>query len=515
MYESFYGLTRTPFAVTPDPAMLFMSKVHREALATIIYGVETRKGFIVCTGEVGTGKSTIIRAYFDQALADAVKLIYIFTPQVSPLEIAKYICRELGMAEPDSIFAAVPQLQMQLLEVFESGKTVVLMIDEAQLLPPETLEFLRLLSNFETDTEKLIQIVLVGQPEVDTVLARHDMRQVNQRVALRARLAALSVEESFAYIDHRLRVSGASEMEQVMSPSAAWLIAEAAGGVPRVINILADNALIAGFGAAQRPLGSHLAGTTIREFVAKSGPARPPQGRRFGSGWRAAMRLKAALAREKGEAGAGVPETPSRPAPAAPLRPPPAAPAPALPPPPAVALATPAAPAAAVPPSPTVAPPAPPPAAPKPAMPPPSPPPAPPPVTVTPPRQSAPPAIIEPSLIEPLLIEPVFLKELPPEPIDIAFGEPVSVECLVMVAPVRQPVPAAPLLIEPVRPADVVPLRSGVAPARSRSAIYVNEGRQPPPAAPQSYRAAPSGQWPALSRVRLGLPPSRRAHGEL
>src|SRR3954469_436999 len=106
MYESFYGLTRTPFAVTPDPAMLFMSKVHREALATIIYGVETRKGFIVCTGEVGTGKSTIIRAFFDQTLADAVKLIYIFTPQVTPLEIAKYICREMEMPEPDSIFAA-------------------------------------------------------------------------------------------------------------------------------------------------------------------------------------------------------------------------------------------------------------------------------------------------------------------------------------------------------------------------------------------------------------------------
>src|ERR1700761_1899236 len=117
MYERFYGLTRTAFAVTPDPAMLFMSKQHREALATIIYGVETRKGFIVCTGEVGTGKSTIVRAFFDQAANDAVKLIYIFTPQVSPLEMAQYICREMGMPGPDSVFAAVPQLQMKLLEL--------------------------------------------------------------------------------------------------------------------------------------------------------------------------------------------------------------------------------------------------------------------------------------------------------------------------------------------------------------------------------------------------------------
>ena len=206
MYEQFYGLSRTPFAVTPDPAMLFMSRVHREALATIIYGVETRKGFIVCTGEVGTGKSTIIRAFFDQAAADEVKLIYIFTPQVTPLEMARFVCRELALEDPESVFAAVPQLQLRLLEIFEEGRTVVLMIDEAQLLPPETLEFLRLLSNFETDTEKLIQIVLVGQPEVDTMLARHDMRQVNQRVALRARLSALGVEETHDYIEHRLRV---------------------------------------------------------------------------------------------------------------------------------------------------------------------------------------------------------------------------------------------------------------------------------------------------------------------
>jgi general secretion pathway protein A len=301
MYERFYGLSRTPFAVTPDPAMLYMSKAHREALATIVYGVETRKGFLVCTGEVGTGKSTIIRAFFDQAQADAVKLIYIFTPQVRPFEMARYICRELALADPESVFAAVPALQLKLLDEFESGRTVVLMIDEAQLLPPETLEFLRLLSNFETDTEKLIQIVLVGQPEVDAMLARRDMRQVAQRVALRARLSALDLEESFEYVDHRLRVSGAADLAQVMSPSAAWLIAEAAGGIPRRINILADNALIAGFGAAQRPLGSQLAGAAIGEFLAKSGAPGPVQPPRFAAGWRAARRLRGALAREKGE----------------------------------------------------------------------------------------------------------------------------------------------------------------------------------------------------------------------
>jgi general secretion pathway protein A len=267
MYERFYGLYRPPFAVTPDPSLLYMSRVHREALATIVYGIETRKGFIVCTGEVGTGKTTVVRAFFDLARSDSFEIIYIFTPQVGPLEMATHICRELGEDDPPSIFAAVPRLSWKLLDIYESGRTVVLMIDEAQLLPAETLEFLRLLSNFETDREKLIQIVLVGQPELDATLARRDMRQVNQRVALRARLAPLSLNESLEYIEHRLLESGAEELAQVMSPSAAWRIAEAAAGIPRTINILADNVLIAGLGAGQQPVGSMLAESALREFI--------------------------------------------------------------------------------------------------------------------------------------------------------------------------------------------------------------------------------------------------------
>jgi type II secretory pathway predicted ATPase ExeA len=194
--------------------------------------------------------------------------------------MATFICRELDEDDPPSIFAAVPRLQWKLLEIFESGKTVVLMIDEAQLLPPETLEFLRLLSNFETDREKLIQTVLVGQPELDNTLARRDMRQVNQRVALRARLAPLSLHESIEYIEHRLLASGAEDLTQILSPTAAWRIVEAANGIPRAINILADNVLIAGLGAGQRPVGAWLAENAIREFIDKSGkasPVRPPR----------------------------------------------------------------------------------------------------------------------------------------------------------------------------------------------------------------------------------------------
>jgi general secretion pathway protein A len=284
MYERFYGLYRPPFAVTPDPSLLYMSRAHREALATIVYGVESRKGFIVCTGEVGTGKTTVIRAFFDQVEAESFKIIYLFTPQIGPLEMARCICRELDIAEPDSVFAAVPVLQLKLLEIFESGRTVVLMIDEAQLVPAETLECLRLLSNFETDTEKLIQIVLVGQPEVDEMLARRDMRQVAQRIALRARLGALSLEESVDYMAYRLVACGARDLGQVLSSTASSTIAQAAGGIPRRINILADNVLIAGFGSNQRPVGSQLAAATVREFEANSGGADTVRSRRFG--WR-------------------------------------------------------------------------------------------------------------------------------------------------------------------------------------------------------------------------------------
>jgi type II secretory pathway predicted ATPase ExeA len=262
-----------------------MSRTHREALATIIYGIETRKGFIVVTGEVGTGKTTVIRAFFDQAQTGSLKIIYIFTPQVSPLEMARFFCRELGLAEPGSVFDAVAALQLKLLEIFESGRSVVLMIDEAQLLPAQTLEFLRLLSNFETDTEKLIQIVLVGQSEVEAVLSRTDMRQVNQRVALRARLGSLCPEESLDYVEYRLAACGASGPGQVLSPGAAASIVKAGGGIPRCINILADNVLISGFGCGQRPVSGALAEATIREFLDNAGgnlATASPRPRRFG-----------------------------------------------------------------------------------------------------------------------------------------------------------------------------------------------------------------------------------------
>jgi len=274
MYHRYYGLSRPPFGVTPDPSLLYMSAMHKEALAMIMYGVESRKGFMVCSGEVGMGKTTVLRAYFEQSNSEDTRIVYVFTPQIGVEETIRHIAEEIGIADPPSGFAGVQALQSRLLELYHAGKTVVLIVDEAQVLPPRTLEFLRLLSNFETDREKLIQIVLVGQPELDDLLARRDLRQVNDRVTLRATLKPFSFGESLKYIRHRLVATGAVSSRHVLSTAAARGIARGAGGIPRRINILADNVLIAGYAMEQRPVTGRLARATVREFLKRSQPSR-------------------------------------------------------------------------------------------------------------------------------------------------------------------------------------------------------------------------------------------------
>ena len=284
MYHRFYGLARLPFDVTPDPSLIYMSPEHQETLATLTYGVEGRKGFIVCTGEVGMGKTTVLRSYFDQTQSDDVKLIYIFSPKITPTEITKYILKELGSGARVSGFLAIQKLQMKLLELYTEGKTVALIIDEAQILPPDTLEHLRILSNLETDSEKLLQIVLVGQPELDEMLSRHEMRQVNQRVTLRSHIGPFSVDESLKYIEHRLVKTGANSIGDILSPGAALVIAQGSGGIPRRINILGDNVLIAGYGGQERPVSAKLARRVVDEFLKRSGMKPLPQSRNL-FGW--------------------------------------------------------------------------------------------------------------------------------------------------------------------------------------------------------------------------------------
>jgi general secretion pathway protein A len=268
MYHQFYGLRRLPFDITPDPSLMYMSKGHREALASIICGVEGRRGFIVCTGDVGMGKTTVLRSYYHQVNRDSLKLIYVFTPKMTPVEMTRYLCRELGADVPLRGFATIQTLQLKLLENFVGNKTVVLIVDEAQTLTRAMLEHLRLLSNFETNCEKLIQIILFGQTELEDTLARPDMRQLSQRISLHTRLEPFSDEESISYMEHRLVRTGADCLEQVLTSGAAEAIARAADGIPRRINTLADNVLIAGYGCEQRPVGRRLASRTVKECLA-------------------------------------------------------------------------------------------------------------------------------------------------------------------------------------------------------------------------------------------------------
>jgi len=190
MYKKYYDLKKDPFQLTPDPAFLYLSPSHKEALASIIYGVKKRKGFVCIVGEVGVGKTTIIRHYLNQREKNQLKVIYIFNPNISYEGILKTIYQELGLKskKPD-VFSMVNHLHEVLIKEYRDGRNVVLIIDEAQNMPVETLENLRMLSNLETSTEKLLQIVLIGQPELDKILNLHELRQLKQRIAIRATIS--------------------------------------------------------------------------------------------------------------------------------------------------------------------------------------------------------------------------------------------------------------------------------------------------------------------------------------
>jgi type II secretory pathway predicted ATPase ExeA len=270
MYLDFYRLKRRPFHVTPDPEFLYLSPGHREALAVIVYGIEQRKGIIEVTGEVGTGKTTILRSYLDQADPERVKTAYVFDPKASFPAVLRNVFRELGIAPASGeIHEMIVQFHMFLIDEYRKDHTVVLLIDEAQNMPVETLENLRLLSNLETSTDKLLQIVLCGQPELDELLGRKELRQLRQRIAVRATIAPLSRAESLNYIRHRLSKASRGGGE-IFTDSALARIVRKAAGNPRVINILCDNALITGYGNQEDPVSSGTAREIIADLEGKS-----------------------------------------------------------------------------------------------------------------------------------------------------------------------------------------------------------------------------------------------------
>jgi general secretion pathway protein A len=249
-YGGFYGFRSAPFHVTPDPALLFPTETHRAALGAIEYGIAAGKGFIVITGEVGLGKTTVLRACLDALDASRTKIIYLFSPALSTPELYATILDEFDVVLPPTSNAAdtLRILQRLLLAFHQSGTQVVLAVDEAQQMPEATLESLRILSNLETHKSKLLQIILIGQPELEAVLARHSLRQLAQRIAVRARIRPLSFRQSCRYILHRTRRAGRSKSRRLFTAPALLYLAYAARGVPRTINICCDNALINGYG---------------------------------------------------------------------------------------------------------------------------------------------------------------------------------------------------------------------------------------------------------------------------
>ena len=253
-YGRFYGFDSAPFHITPDPALLFPTETHRAALGAIEYGIAAGKGFVVVTGEVGLGKTTVLRACLDGLDAGRTKIIYLFSPELDTAELYATILDEFDVMLPPSSNAAdtLRILQRTLLAMHQSGIQVVLAVDEAQRMPEATLESLRILSNLETHKSKLLQIILIGQPELEAVLARHSLRQLAQRVAVRARIKPLGFRQSCRYILHRSRRAGRAMGRPLFTTPALLYLAYAARGVPRTINICCDNALINGYGQSAK-----------------------------------------------------------------------------------------------------------------------------------------------------------------------------------------------------------------------------------------------------------------------
>ena len=278
MYSRFYGLTTEPFQNTPDLDFLFLSPNHKEALACIEYGIRQRKGLIAITGEAGVGKTIILRSYLTKVDANEQKTIYTLNPKISFDSLLTTILKELG-AEPVAGPATqkLNQLHEVLIAEYRNCRTVVLIIDEAQNLPIDTLEHIRLLSDLETAKEKLIQIVLVGEPELDTLLNRSELRHIRERIDLRARIAPLTKAESEDYIDHRLSLVR-REPRTVFSKEALDRIVKAANGIPRRLNILCDAVLITGFGYRQASISGAVAKEAIAAF---NGSDRSQPARRF------------------------------------------------------------------------------------------------------------------------------------------------------------------------------------------------------------------------------------------
>src|SRR2546422_673592 len=265
MYAAYFGLSERPFSLAPDPRYLYLSDAHREALAHLLYGLGEGGSFVQLTGEVGTGKTTVCRALLEQLPPD-VDVAMIFNPRLTSVELLAAVCDELRVSYQSgttSLKVLVDALSRALLDAHAQGHRTVLIIDEAQNLSADVLEEIRLLTNLETTREKLLQVILIGQPELYQLLKRPELRQVAQRITARYHLNAFSAEESSAYIGHRLKMAGGGET--LFTPGALRSVHRWAGGVPRLINILCDRALLGTYAQGKRHVDARTVQQATRE----------------------------------------------------------------------------------------------------------------------------------------------------------------------------------------------------------------------------------------------------------
>ena len=279
MYCKHFGFNEQPFALTPNPAFLFMSTRHQEAFAHLLYGIDAHAGFIELSGEVGTGKTTVIRTFLNQLAPETHRTALIFNPTVSPLGLLQGITREFSLSCTSSEKSELLEaLNLFLLDENRAGRTVVLVIDEAQNLSPEVLEQIRLISNLETERDKLIQIVLVGQPELRSLLARRELRQLNQRITVRYHLEPMELDDTHSYIRHRIRIAAGGREPVIFSIGAVKKIFSFSGGLPRLINAACDRALLLAYTTEVREVSPAMAATAIADVA--------PGKRDTGTAWR-------------------------------------------------------------------------------------------------------------------------------------------------------------------------------------------------------------------------------------
>ena len=267
MYESFFSLKEKPFALTPNPRFLFLSKTHNEVYAHLIYGIESRAGFVEVTGEVGTGKTTILRTLLSHLDESKYRVAFIFNPKLTAFELLRNINREFGIdddgaSNPDLIHS----LNAFLLAENEAGRTPVLVIDEAQNLSGEVLEQIRLLSNLETEDDKLIQVILVGQPELRHHLSDHSLRQLNHRIAVRFQLRPLNREETASYILYRLNIAGRPD-GNLFSAAALKRVFACSGGIPRRVNLICDRSLLTAYSEEHGIISARDVNQAVKELA--------------------------------------------------------------------------------------------------------------------------------------------------------------------------------------------------------------------------------------------------------